>query len=92
MRAGGSSWVRLETGWRVSGWWDGMGAGTRGWELVRWVWGWWKEVGRFWVSGMGWGLAGWDGCWWDGLGADGSGWMLVGTNWMGQRLVGGVKG
>ena len=58
LRAGGSSWVRLEAGWRVWGLvgWDGVGMG--GCDLLRWGWGWWREVGRFGVGGMGWGLMG----------------------------------
>ena len=45
---------------------------------MRWVWGWWREVGRFEVGGMGWGLVGWVGYWWEGLGAGRMGYMLVG--------------
>ena len=63
MRAGGSSWVRLETGWGVwglvgwdGGWYGGLGAGEMGLGLVEGggkVWGWWDGMG---AGGMGLGL------------------------------------
>ena len=42
-------------------WWEGLGVGGMGWELVVGIRGWWVGLG---AGGMGWGL----------VGADGRGW------------------
>ena len=56
-------------------WWDGVGYGGMGWDMVGWGGIWRDGVG---YGGMGWDMAGWGGIWRDGVGYGGMGWDMAG--------------